>query len=264
MSSYLSPDGWALAPSGIIVPTSSIRPLAMDLFCGCGGFSLGLIQAGYDVVAACDNDAPATLAYLLNLGAHPMQIHYATVEDKERLNACVERYAVSTEGGVVSISVTGSNRHNAAPGYSGVRHFFFGDLRAFESAFILDALGLERGDLDLIVGGPPCQGFSWMGKREIGDPRNELVFEFARKVVELQPGAIAMENVPEMLTMTMPDGRLVVDELCAILKRGDFAEHEALQRALKGRPTLRAVRSSKASKARVKQDPPAQISLLGV
>ena len=52
-----------------------------------------------------------------------------------------------------------------------------------------------RGKVDVIVGGPPCQGFSTIGKRLVKDPRNELVFEFIRFVKIIQPKMFLMENV---------------------------------------------------------------------
>lgn len=51
-------------------------------------------------------------------------------------------------------------------------------------------------DIDVVFGGPPCQGFSMMGKRVLDDPRNSLVFHFIRLVLELQPKFFVMENVP--------------------------------------------------------------------
>ncbi len=56
------------------------------------------------------------------------------------------------------------------------------------------------GQIDLVFGGPPCQGFSIMGKRLINDDRNHLVLEFCRLVIELNPRYFAMENVPGMVT----------------------------------------------------------------
>lgn len=50
--------------------------------------------------------------------------------------------------------------------------------------------------LDLIVGGPPCQGFSSAGKGKLDDPRNHLVIEFFRVVNELKPKFFIFENVP--------------------------------------------------------------------
>lgn len=56
----------------------------------------------------------------------------------------------------------------------------------------------DAGEIDVIFGGPPCQGFSSIGKRLVDDKRNRLVFHFFRLVEELQPRYFVMENVPGM------------------------------------------------------------------
>jgi DNA (cytosine-5)-methyltransferase 1 len=58
----------------------------------------------------------------------------------------------------------------------------------------------EQG-IDLVYGGPPCQGFSQIGPRQLNDPRNRLYKEFVRVVRALRPSAFIMENVPNMLAM---------------------------------------------------------------
>lgn len=50
-------------------------------------------------------------------------------------------------------------------------------------------------DVDVLIGGPPCQGFSLIGKRDIDDPRNNLVAHFFRMVKEIRPKYFVMENV---------------------------------------------------------------------
>lgn len=57
-----------------------------------------------------------------------------------------------------------------------------------------------KGKVDVIIGGPPCQGFSTIGKRLVKDPRNELVFEFIRFVNVIQPKMFLMENVRGLLS----------------------------------------------------------------
>jgi DNA (cytosine-5)-methyltransferase 1 len=52
---------------------------------------------------------------------------------------------------------------------------------------------------DVVVGGPPCQGFSQLGTRDPSDPRNSLWREFARVVAAVQPTAFVLENVPRFL-----------------------------------------------------------------
>lgn len=55
--------------------------------------------------------------------------------------------------------------------------------------------------LDVVIGGPPCQGFSLIGRRAFDDPRNQLVFGFARLVGALRPRYFVMENVPGLASV---------------------------------------------------------------
>ena len=76
------------------------------------------------------------------------------------------------------------------------------DISRVKSQELLKAIaniGLKP-DIDVLAGGPPCQGYSHMGRRAIDDPRNQLVFEYARMVFEIQPKYFIFENVPGMLT----------------------------------------------------------------
>lgn len=59
--------------------------------------------------------------------------------------------------------------------------------------------GIE--EIDVMAGGPPCQGFSIIGQRNIDDPRNRLFREFLRLVAQIQPKAFIMENVFGLLSM---------------------------------------------------------------
>jgi len=70
-----------------------------------------------------------------------------------------------------------------------------------KGADILRAARLRRGELDLLIGGPPCQGFSILGQRQIWDPRNGLFHEFLRIAKELQPKCLVIENVTGLATL---------------------------------------------------------------
>ncbi len=65
--------------------------------------------------------------------------------------------------------------------------------------------------IDVIVGGPPCQGFSMAGKRQPNDPRNSLFKEYVRFVKELNPEVFVMENVRGLLSMKNQKGKKVID-----------------------------------------------------
>lgn len=76
--------------------------------------------------------------------------------------------------------------------------------------------GRWDGQLDAVIGGPPCQGFSVIGKRQFDDVRNQLVFNFARLVGELRPRYFVMENVPGLQSLSTgpdPDAPLLLDLL---------------------------------------------------
>jgi len=72
---------------------------------------------------------------------------------------------------------------------------FQGDIKKLSAEKCLDLIGLEPGELDVLDGSPPCQGFSLAGKRRVFDPRNSLFQEFVRLLYGLKPKAFVMENV---------------------------------------------------------------------
>lgn len=77
-----------------------------------------------------------------------------------------------------------------------------GDIRRLDPAKMRNSLGLAPGELDLLAGCPPCQGFSSMrtlnGRRPVADRRNALVMQIARFAEEFRPRAVMMENVPAL------------------------------------------------------------------
>lgn len=74
------------------------------------------------------------------------------------------------------------------------------DVRELTGEEIRRRSGLGTKSIDVVVGGPPCQGFSLIGQRVLDDARNELVFHFWRLVTELRPKAFVFENVAGMAT----------------------------------------------------------------
>jgi DNA (cytosine-5)-methyltransferase 1 len=130
--------------------TRSNAPTAVDLFCGCGGISLGLRAAGFRILAGADLD---------------------------------QKYICSFEKNFPEAMTIQIDLSNVTP------------------ADFMGNIGVAKGDLDLLAGGPPCQGFSKNVPRKyrfLEDTRNLLIKTFLDYCEALQPRMVLMENVAEM------------------------------------------------------------------
>ena len=75
------------------------------------------------------------------------------------------------------------------------------DISTLSASDLLSSAGITADEVDVIIGGPPCQGFSVSGKRMLDDPRNILYKSFVRMVNQIQPKAFVMENVPGLVRL---------------------------------------------------------------
>lgn len=94
-------------------------------------------------------------------------------------------------------------------------------------------------EVHAVVGGAPCQGFSMIGKRQLDDPRNRLIGEFARLVVELQPRYFVLENVAGL---TVGEHRTLLDEAVELFRHNGYEvrlPYKVLQAAEFGAPQSR-------------------------
>ena len=81
---------------------------------------------------------------------------------------------------------------------------FEGDITNIDPAEVLESCGLKPGELDLLVGGPPCQAFSTAGRRQATqDPRGTLLWQFLRFIEYMQPRFFLMENVRGVLSAAL-------------------------------------------------------------
>ena len=88
------------------------------------------------------------------------------------------------------------------------------DVRAICPERTLEVLGIQRGDVSLLYGGPPCQPFSQIGKRAgLKDARGSLIFEMVRFARELRPAAILIEQVPTFLRTCLTSGKPLLEDL---------------------------------------------------
>ncbi len=95
---------------------------------------------------------------------------------------------------------------------------FAGDIRALSSERALQLAGVSPGQLDLLDGSPPCQGFSTAGKRDSTDPRNRLFEEFVRLLAAFRPRTFVLENVAGLIRGPMR--RLFVEMLLKLRRTG--------------------------------------------
>lgn len=217
------------------------RPVAIDFFAGCGGMSLGFESAGFHVAAAVEFDYWSAVTYMTNLARYGnLQIHYDTPEREAGFAAVIEKAMKDRTSEEMSVLPPRFAEVRAGTGWiqsqpadvRGCEHFWIADVRNLTGQEILDALELERGEVACVMGGPPCQGFSLAGKRNVMDPRNSLVFDYARLILEIQPKTFVMENVAGIRTMLTQDGMPVLDAFCRILADGGFGTYDALRRSL--------------------------------
>lgn len=99
-----------------------------------------------------------------------------------------------------------------------------------------------EGKVDILLGGPPCQGFSIANKNagDPKDPRNSLFKEFVRTAKVLSPQVVIMENVPNLVKAKTESGDLVLDIIKSELKDlGYFVEHRIVEATDYGVPQIR-------------------------
>lgn len=87
---------------------------------------------------------------------------------------------------------------------------YHGDIAALSAEKCMELAGVKAGELDVLDGSPPCQGFSTAGKRKYDDPRNSLFKEYARLLAGLQPKVFVMENVTGMVKGHMKQAYLAI------------------------------------------------------
>ena len=149
------------------------KPTVIDLFCGCGGLSMGFIHAGYNVVLGVDNDEAALKTFKANHGDAKTLTMDLSLPDAAKIIS------------------------------KGVGH-----------------------PIDVIVAGPPCQGFSLTGPRNFDDKRNKLYLSVIRLVGELKPKAFLIENVPGLVRLY---GGAIKDE---IIRRFESKGYEVTMQIL--------------------------------
>jgi len=164
------------------------KPIAVELFSGAGGLSLGLEQSGFDIVLANEKEPDFAQTFKLN---HP-----------DTTMLCKDIYKVD---------------------------------------FSKELHRLNISEVDLVSGGPPCQGFSTVGSKNKGDTRNSLFHEYLRAVTEVDPNYVLFENVSGFKKMYEGEAhRTLLSELhhlgyacrSAVLDASDYGLPQVRQRTM--------------------------------
>ena len=148
-------------------PATEVAPTFIDVFAGCGGLTLGLMRAGWRGVFAVEKDALA----------------FATLE--ANFLEAKSRYQFEW------------------PDWLPKKTCDIGALLETRSKELKNL----RGSIDLLAGGPPCQGYSSAGRRKPDDPRNQLFRNYIQLVQLVQPRLILLENV-EGITYAFKKGMI--------------------------------------------------------
>ena len=111
------------------------------------------------------------------------------------------------------------------------------DIKNFGLTELQKDLGIKKGDISLVVGGPPCQSFSTIGKRAVDDPRGKLFEEYFRVLQEIEPKVFLFENVKGLLSMQK--GKLFA-EIIRLFESLDYkVKYQILNAADYGTPQIR-------------------------
>ncbi len=100
------------------------------------------------------------------------------------------------------------------------------DLSSVTGDELLSLVSLRRKEIDVVFGGPPCQGFSVGGRRDLNDKRNLLLYDFAKLVRQIKPKYFVMENVKGLM---LSHAESVLKSFVRRVKRAGYAIVEPLQ-----------------------------------
>ncbi len=111
------------------------------------------------------------------------------------------------------------------------------DIASFGLSDLKKDLNINEGDIDLVVGGPPCQAYSTVGKRIIDDPRGKLFQEYYRVLKEINPKVFIFENVKGLLSM---QGGELLKTIISLFESLDYkVDYKVLNAADYGAPQIR-------------------------
>jgi DNA (cytosine-5)-methyltransferase 1 len=158
----------------------------IDLFAGASGMSEGFIKAGFNPVShiEMDSEACSTIktraAYHYLKSKNNLEIYYQYTKGEIPQDELYQLIPVKILNSVINIEINDKT-----------------------IAGLFKTIKKSKKEIDLIIGGPPCQAYSLLGRHHENienDPRNELYIQYGRFLKEFKPKAFVFENVPGLLS----------------------------------------------------------------
>lgn len=174
----------------------------IELFAGCGGLSLGLRSAGFTELAANELSSMPAETFAINLmGVDLRSEEFANTPINERKVLWIDSSSADIierlNDNPFERPKTEMSELSATSDFTG--KLIVGDIRRLNTFIESRRSPLIHGEVDLVSGGPPCQSFSLAGRREFGNQRNQLPWEFAKFVNIQRPRMVLLENVEGIL-----------------------------------------------------------------
>jgi len=189
----------------------------LDVFAGAGGLSEGFIQAGFNPIAHVEADAAAC----------------ATLKTRQVFHWLNQQNNLEPYINYLSGNIDRNEFWASAPKHvlDSVINEFIG-VDTLNNIFSQIDQSLNGESIDLIVGGPPCQAYSIIGRARGNmkdDPRNHLYIQYAEFLKYYQPKYFVFENVLGLLSARDPDGELYLEKMSKLFKEvGYSVEYKTL------------------------------------
>lgn len=188
-------------------------PNYLDIFAGAGGLSEGFIRAGYEPIAHIEMDRAACYTLKTRLAYKWLSDHQQTITYSRYLKRELTRqefYATVPSELLKSVLNYEISEENLKEIFQKIDQLLNGE------------------PLDLIVGGPPCQAYSLIGRARddngmVGDKRNYLYILYAEFLRRYHPRYFVFENVTGLLSAKDTDGKLYFDKMCQLFRKCGYS-----------------------------------------
>lgn len=178
-----------------------------DFFAGCGGFSLGFINAGMKCISALEWNDAAAWTYWYNLCYQGWSHLWIDPNDEAKIKQM--KKSNFWNNGKTSNTIFKSPPDDfwlKSKRPQPCLNLFLMDILKLNPEQWMEMCGIRPGDVRVFVGGPPCQGFSTAGRRELFDERNQLPLAMIHYAKVCKPEYVLIENVPGLISLGRKKG----------------------------------------------------------